>query len=182
MHRSSWSRPQGTCFLSGKFGRLQKDCPLSKPPPEATGQPTRPANTISTSNNKRGEQLWEELTSLEFEHFTDTSNGVKRISTITSSVGPLYYATVDIEGSLVEALVDPGSAATIMSYDLFQCIGRKAHIPSAVLSKPIVTLQDYSQYTIPICTSVDLTMSFNGKKVVHQCIFVHLTVRLNPAC
>ena len=91
---------------------------------------------------------------------------IKHVSTVTSSVGPLYYATVDIEGSLVEALVDPGSAATIMSYDLFQKIGKKAQIPATMLTKPTVTLKDYNQRTIPIGASVDLTVSFNGQKVV----------------
>ena len=106
------------------------------------------------------------MTSLEFEQLTDMYGDIKHVSTVTSSVGPLYYATVDIEGSLVEALVDPGSAATIMSYDLFQKIGKKAQIPATMLSKPTVTLKDYNQCTIPIGASVDLTVSFNGQKVV----------------
>ena len=55
----------------------------------------------------------------------------------------------------MEALVDPGSAATIMSYDLFQKIGKKAQIPPTMLSKPTVTLKDYNQHTITIGTSVN---------------------------
>ena len=172
-YRPSWPRQQGACFSCGKLGHVQKNCPLSKPPPEATGLSAKPTNTISAPVNEqpqqltRRNQLWKELTTLEFEHLTDMYGDIKHVSTVTSSVGPLlYYATVDIEGSLVEALVDPGSAATIMSYDLFQKIGKKAQIPATMLTKPTVTLKDYNQRTIPIGASVDLTVSFNGQKVV----------------
>ena len=172
VYKPPWARQQGACFLCGKLGHVQKNCPLSKPPPEATGQSVKPTNTISTPINEqphqqtRRDQLWKELTNLEFEHLTDTYGNARNVSNVTSSIGPLYYATVDIEGSLVEALVDPGSAATIMSYDLFQKIGKKAKISPTMLLKPTVTLKDYNQRTIPIGASVDLTVSFNGQKVV----------------
>jgi len=35
-YRQSWSQPQGARFSCGKFGHIQKSCPLSKPQPEAT--------------------------------------------------------------------------------------------------------------------------------------------------
>jgi len=170
----SWPRPQGACFSCGKMGHLQKDCPLSKPPPDSTGQSPKPANAISTSmpadiqqpQHSRRNQLWKELTTLEFEHLSELYGGTNNISAVTSSVGPLYYANVDIEGSLVEALVDPGSAATLMSFNLFKKIGKKANMPPSVLSKPSVTLRDYNQHTIPIGASVDLNISFNGHTVV----------------
>ena len=106
------------------------------------------------------------MTTLEFQHLTDLYGGTNNISADTGPIGPLYYAKVDIEGSPVEALVDPGSAATLISFNLFKQIGRKANIPSSVMSKPAVLPRDYNQCTIPVGASVDLTISFNGQKVV----------------
>jgi len=106
------------------------------------------------------------MTTLEFQHLTDLYGGTNKVSADSGPVGPLYYAKVDIERSPVEALVDPGSAATVISFNLFKQIGRKTNIPSSVLSKPAVSLRDYNQRTIPGGASVDLTISFNGQKVV----------------
>ena len=109
------------------------------------------------------------MTTLEFQHLIDLYGGTNNVSADTDPIGPLYYAKVDIEGSPVEALVDPGSAATLISFNLFKQIGRKTNIPSSVLSKPAVSLRDYNQRT---GASVDLTICFNGQKVVapvHMC-------------
>ena len=44
---------------------------------------------------------------------------------------------------LLEGLVDPGSSATILSFDLFREIGWKASIPRKALWIPEVILRDY---------------------------------------
>ena len=106
------------------------------------------------------------MTSLEFDHISNLYGGANNVSAVTSSIGPLYYTNVDIEGLPVEALVDPGSVATLVSFNLFQKIGKNANLPPTVLSKPSVTLRDYNQHVIPIGASVDLTISFNGQSVV----------------
>ena len=72
------------------------------------------------------------------------------ITTVSEAIGPLYYATIIIEGTPVQALVAPGSSATIMSFKLFQKIGQAAHIPVSALQKPEITLWDYSQKSITI--------------------------------
>ena len=45
-------------------------------------------------------------------------------------------------------MVDTGSSATILSWDVFQAIGRKAQVPVSALYKPEVTPDDYSQRPI----------------------------------
>ena len=81
-------------------------------------------------------------------------------------VGSLYYVTVSIAGEPVEAMVDTGSSDTILSFDLFKRIGKKANIPVSALSAPDVVLRDYNQQPIPIGAKVELELSFNGKSVV----------------
>ena len=44
----------------------------------------------------------------------------------------------------MKAMVDTGSSATILSWDVFQAIGRKAQVPASALYKPEVTLRDYT--------------------------------------
>ena len=87
------------------------------------------------------------------------------ITTVTGAIGPLYYATVTVEGTPVRALVDPGSSATIMSFNLFQKIGKAAHIPASALQKPDVALRDYSQNSIAIGACVHLAISFQNLSV-----------------
>jgi len=47
-------------------------------------------------------------------------------------------------------MVDPGSSATNMSFELFKKVGKAAGIPKSSLQIPKVILHDYSQRPIPI--------------------------------
>ena len=58
------------------------------------------------------------------------------VDAVTSSLGPLYYATVIVSGTPVKDMIDSGSSATIMSFNLFQTIGQKAGIPKDALKPP----------------------------------------------
>ncbi len=75
------------------------------------------------------------------------------VTTVTGALGLLYYASVTITGETVEALVDPGSSASIMSFETFQWIGPKAGIERQI---PDVVLRNYSQQPIAIGALVDL--------------------------
>ena len=86
----------------------------------------------------------------EYQSYT----GVDRV---TGAVGPLFYAVVTIEKSPVEAMVDPGSSATIISFNQFKKIGQQARIPSEELLLPDITLRDYNQRPIPIGARTELT-------------------------
>ena len=81
-------------------------------------------------------------------------------------MGPLYYVTVSIVGEPVEAMVDTGSSATLLSFRLVKQIGKKANIPVSALSTSDVVLRDYNQRPIPVGAKVELELSFNGKSMV----------------
>ena len=46
------------------------------------------------------------------------------VDAVMGSLGPLYYATVTVGGTPVDGMVDTGSSATIMSFNLFKKIGQ----------------------------------------------------------
>ena len=96
---------------------------------------------------------------------------------VDGALGPLYCATIMIAGTPVEGLVDPGSSATILSFDLFRKIGRKATIPCEALMLPEVTLRDYSRRPIPIFAVVDLEFCVQGRSVT---VPVYLRNDLGP--
>ena len=72
---------------------------------------------------------------------------------------------MSVSGTPVEALIDPGSSASIMSFDLFQKVGRRAGIPRSALKRPDVVLRDYSQRPIPIGAQVELEFEWGGKAI-----------------
>ncbi len=80
-------------------------------------------------------------------------------------VGALYYCWVKIKGEPVDAMVDTGSGAMVLSFDVFKAIGAKANIPVSALSRPNVTVRDYSQRPIPIGANVNLESAYQGKRV-----------------
>ena len=51
-----------------------------------------------------------------------------QVDNVTGAVGPLFYCTVVINGKRVQAMVDTNSSASILSYELFTAIGKKAKI------------------------------------------------------
>lgn len=93
------------------------------------------------------------------------------VDAVSGSLGPLYYTTVNVAGIPVEAMVDPGSSATIISFDLFKKVGHEAGIPKEALKPPDLVLRDYSQRPIPIGAKVNVTFEWQGR-------FVEATVYL----
>jgi len=67
------------------------------------------------------------------------------------AVGPLCYTTVEVAGQEVEAMVDTGSSATILSFELFKKIGKSANIPVTALSKPDIRSSEGLQQETHTC-------------------------------
>ena len=81
-------------------------------------------------------RLADQLAEAEYQRMNKSYSPSATVGAVTSSLGPLYYATVTVSGTPVEGMVDPGSSATIISFNLFRTIGQKAGIPKEAL-KPL---------------------------------------------
>ena len=71
------------------------------------------------SMQAQSDRLQGEWMEAEYERMSGDyclSTGVDMVS---GALGPLYYATVALGGEPVKALIDPGSSATIVTFDLF---------------------------------------------------------------
>ena len=110
------------------------------------------------------QRLQREWVDAEFSRLAEVYTQGASVDTVSGALGPLYYATVSIAGSSVDALVDPGSSATIMSFDLFRMVGKGAGIPREAMRKPEITLRDYSRRPIPIFAVVDLEFEWQGNQ------------------
>jgi len=55
------------------------------------------------------------------------------VDEVTDALGPLYFAKVTIQGTPVDGMIDPGSSATIISFDLFKKVGGKPTFPAVHL-------------------------------------------------
>ena len=102
------------------------------------------SSVVTTSQetlDDKCERLQKEWLHAEFTCLSQGYEMVGEVDQVAGAVGPLYYGTVNIAGEPVEAMVDMGSSATILSFDLFKLIGKKANIPVSALSTPDVVLQ-----------------------------------------
>ena len=80
------------------------------------------------------------------------------VDTVSGAIGPLNYAEVKVGDVAINAMVDPGLSATIMSFELFKKVGKAAGIPKSALQIPKVILRDYSQRPIPISAEVEIVI------------------------
>ena len=138
----------GSSYLSSGSGHFARQCPLAKKhASEASGGGGTSSGTSSADEpeNPIGDQcqrLQHEWVDAEFSQLAEVYSQGASVDTVSGALGPLYYATVSIAGSSVDALVDPGLSATIMSFDLFRMVGKGAGIPRKVMRKPEITLQE----------------------------------------
>ena len=79
------------------------------------------------------QRLRQEWFNAEFLLLSQGYEGKANVDKVAGAVGPLYYCTVNIAGEPVKAMVDTGSSATILSWEVFQAIGRKNKVPVSAL-------------------------------------------------
>ena len=162
---------RGKCFECQSTAHKWRDCPLWKVT-ETPGQ-VRGANNaaITTSQSstesldEKCQRLQQEWVNAEFARMSCSYKAHITVDQIAGAVGPLCYADVEIEGQEVEAMVDTGSSATIISFALFKRLGKSAGVPAAALSRPDVVLHDYNGKPIPVGAKVELTFRYHGRVV-----------------
>ena len=151
------SKVSGLCYECFGPGHHWRDCPERKPPSKApgsnrTGQQATSSAVSATPSHETLEdccqRLRQEWVNAEFLLLSQDCERKANIGKVAGAVGPLYYCTVNIAGEPIKAMVDTGSSATILSWEVFQAIGRKTKVPVSALYKPEVTLRDYSQRPI----------------------------------
>ena len=104
------------------------------------------ASTVEgKSLSERCERLRQEWAAAERQRMSEDYRSLAGVDEVTGALGPLYFAKVTIEGTPVDGMIDPGSSATIISFDLFKKVGGKARIPSRALEVPHVTLTHYTR-------------------------------------
>ena len=131
-----------------------------QPPPSAAEQ-----QPPSERLDDRCQRLREEWTAAEFQRMTQAYRTTAGVDAVSGCTGPLYYTKVEIEGVPVEAMVDSGSSATIMSFQLFQQVGKQAKLSSGRLQPPGAILRDYSHNPILIGAQAELTLIWKGKSI-----------------
>lgn len=130
------------CFRCGSQRHRARECPHWKPPGEASGR-LAPSNQVVASDETldvRYAELQAELAEIEHRRMKGGYTGCVGVDLVSRATGPTYYAKVKIEGTVVSSKVDPGSSATIISYEKFCEIGKQAGIPAGNLERPDLVL------------------------------------------
>ena len=83
-----------------------------------------------------------------------------------SSGGYSHYCDIEVAGQPVEALIDSGSSATVLTFSLYNRISRDAKLSVDVLEKPDVILRYYNQHTLQIGAVAKQEVAYKGKKVL----------------
>ena len=154
------------CFKCGSRGHKLATCPQRGRPREAPGREQATSSAITVAPGEtledRSRRLQEELVDVEYQRMAQAYAGV---DSVTGAVGPLYYAEVTIESTPVEAMIDTGSSATILSFALFKRIGKAAKISAQELLRPDIVLRDYNQRPIPVGAKIELTFRWKDRAV-----------------
>ena len=153
---TSRSKRDPKCFECGSTSHKWRECPLRKPtetPGKVKNASTKTVTMAIESLDERCQWLQSEWFDAEFVRMSKGYKGAVSVVQAVGAVGPLCYTTVEVAGQKVEAMVDTGSSATILSFELF----KSANIPVTALSKPDVVLRDYNKRPIPVGVKVELT-------------------------
>ena len=107
------------CHRCGSTKHFIRDCPMKRAQTEAPGQKEQHAsNTITGQTQQSEDKTCEDLHQLWVEAEFSRMKRAFQVDNVTRAVGPLYYCEVEIAGQPVEALIDSGSSATVMTFSL----------------------------------------------------------------
>ena len=173
------------CHRCHSIKHLLKDCPMRRPTSEAPGRvaPTRTSTSDSTGpmkksscnattthggtaerqkdDNEHCQHLYDQWAELELARLQQAID----VDQVTGAVGPLYYCQISAFGQPVKALVDTGSSATVMPFNLYRGIAKKAGIASDALTRPDVILRDYNRRPIRIGAKVTMKLEFGDRSI-----------------
>ena len=175
----------GKCRNCGAVGHKARYCTKGQPPTEATGQQrdrgtnrSVTTSTVSTeepqeeSLEERCHRLQQELAQTELQRMSAAYDDFLKVEAVNGAVGPLFHGEVNMAGVPVKGLIDTGSGATIISFEIFKKIGKTANIPSSSLYPVDLILRDYNRNPIPMGAQVDMEISWKEK-----CITVPVHIR-----
>ena len=138
------------CYKCHAWGHTVRECPLKKSATEASGSGLAGSGSSSTVTVDEAEEpsgqcqrLQQAWVDGEFQRLSEVYSSGATVDAVEGALGPLFYSTVEIAGTPVNALVDSGLSATILSFELFRTIGNKAGISCIAMQKLMVTLRDY---------------------------------------
>ena len=80
-------------------------------------------------------------------------------------------------GVPVKGLIDTGSGATIISFEMFKKIGKTANIPSSSLYPVDLILRDYNRNPISLGARIDMEISWREKSMT---VPVHIRSASDP--
>ncbi len=113
--------------------------------------------------DERCQRLQQEWAEAEIDRLSQVYKASARVDQVTGPVRALYYCRMEIRRGTGGC---HGRHAMVLSFDVFKAIGAKANIPVSALSRPNVTVRDYSQRPIPIGVNVNLEIAYHGKSVI----------------
>ena len=155
------------CHRCGSTKHFIRDCPMKRAQTDTPGRKEQhTSNTITGQTQQSEDKMYEDLHQLWVEAEFSRMKRVFQVDNVTEAVRPLYYCEMEIAGQPVEALINSGSSATVMTFSLLQMIARDAQLSVDVLEKPDVVLRDYNQHPLRIGAFAKLEVMYKGRRVL----------------
>ena len=192
--KSGW-QSKAKCYSCGGFGHIARQCPRSTPR-SSHGSFAQKGHVQTVSNDESASQsnldspedelalMRQRVSALELQVMQKRLEQARQTPSVNQLTGqstaPLHYAKVQINGIEVEGMVDSGSTATIVSFELLKDI--QANLTEQFkLQLPNTTLYSFGGQPVKTAAQVMATISFNGSSIEVP-IFVQRPGESNRQC